>query len=203
MACAQRTAPAAPTDQAARGRPPEPVRRHWKAGTPEGRSLRLVVAPNRWRAPPRLSHRRRDKCHARPNRAVPVPLLRDRKIEENNVGPEAASLLAAFGLGSIITTMVQSFLSARASKRQLSYNEGKEAYIGLLKAYRRAAAEQTKVASIEAEYWRFRCELVAPKSVRDAVDMLFESERKSSARAEAEELMKAAFRNDLGVASTR
>jgi len=43
------------------------------------------------------------------------------------------ALLIAFGLGSIISVVVQSWLNARSDNRRQIFSENREVYIGLLK----------------------------------------------------------------------
>ena len=45
------------------------------------------------------------------------------------------SLITAFGLGSIVTALIQSWLAQRAMKGERSFREKQAAYVGLLEAY--------------------------------------------------------------------
>lgn len=112
---------------------------------------------------------------------------------------EILSLLTAFGLGSIATAVVQYWLSVHQTKQKRSFDERKEAYVGLLNAYHRAAVEQTEAAAKEFAYWQMRCELVAPGPVRRAITRIVETNENPSERRVAHDELKAQLRRDLGV----
>ena len=108
-------------------------------------------------------------------------------------------LLTAAGLGSIMTAAVQIFLSGRLDIRKRNFEEKKNAYIGLLEAYHSAAVQGTDEAAKNFAYWQMRCELVAPKFVRDAIAEIISSNEDVAARHIAHEQLKTALRSDLGV----
>ena len=112
---------------------------------------------------------------------------------------DVLALLTAFGLGSIVTALVQSWLSSQQLKNVRSFEERKEAYIGLLKAYHRAAVERNDVAAKKFAYWQLRCELVAPLPVRRAITAIVETNENHEARQVAHEELKHELRRDLGV----
>ncbi|MEA3012449.1 MAG: hypothetical protein QOD42_994 [Sphingomonadales bacterium] len=84
--------------------------------------------------------------------------------------------------------------------RQRNFQEKKESYVGLLQAYHRAAVEGTDEAAKEFAYWQMRCELVAPENVRNAIQAIVDTNDDRVARDLAHERLKAALRNDIGVA---
>lgn len=108
-------------------------------------------------------------------------------------------LLTAFGLGSIVTALVQSWLSNRSKRDERSFREKQAAYIGLLEAYHRAAVEGTEDAAKNFAYWQMRCELVAPEAVRKAIERIVETNEDRIGRPKAHEALKAALRADLGI----
>ena len=108
-------------------------------------------------------------------------------------------LLTAFGLGSVITALIQSYLTARSQTRQRNFEERKAAYIGLLEAYHRAAVEGTDEAAKHFAYWQMRCELVSPAFVREAIARIVETNDDPQARYKAHDDLKGALRKDLGV----
>ena len=110
-------------------------------------------------------------------------------------------LITAFGLGSIVTVLVQSWLAQKAKREERNFQERKEAYIGLLEAYRDAAVETTERSGKEFGYWRMRCELVAPRPVRSAIDRVIETEMGTEARIKALEELNRVIRIDLAVTS--
>jgi hypothetical protein len=78
-------------------------------------------------------------------------------------------LLAAFGLGSIVTALVQSALSNRSKRLDRSFAEKQTAYVGLLEAHHHAAVEGTDEAAKSVAYWQVRCDLVGSDAVCDPI----------------------------------
>ena len=107
--------------------------------------------------------------------------------------------LGAFGLGSVITALVQSWLSTRTQERDRSFRERKEAYIGLLEAYHQAAIEGTDEASKNFAYWQIRCDIVGPPTVRNAIEEIIASNADKKSRLRAHEMLKSSMRQDLGI----
>lgn len=112
-------------------------------------------------------------------------------------------LLTAFGLGSVITVLLQAVVTQLAQKSGRSFDERKAAYIRLLEAYQRAAVEGTDAAAKEFAYWQMRCDLVAPEAVRLAISRIVETNDDLSGRGTAHEELKRALRVDLGIARTK
>jgi hypothetical protein len=114
---------------------------------------------------------------------------------------EIIPLLTAFGLGSIVTAFVQSWLARKSKVDDRRFTEKQAAYIGLLEAYHRAAVEGTNETAKLFAYWQMRCELVASQSVRDALIQLIATndDRQGEGRRQADLDMKAAMRKDLGI----
>ena len=81
-------------------------------------------------------------------------------------------LLTAFGLGSIITVIMQFWLQSRAKISERSFSERKEVYVGLLEAYHEAAVNPSEKMSKNFAYWQMRCDLVAPLNVRKAIQRI-------------------------------
>lgn len=110
------------------------------------------------------------------------------------------SLLTAFGLGSVVTALIQSWLAQRSKQDERRFREKQVAYIGLLEAHHRAAVEGTDEAAKNFALWQMRCELVAPEVVRRAIERIVETNEDREGRTKAHEELKAAFRADLGIA---
>lgn len=108
-------------------------------------------------------------------------------------------LLTAFGLGSVVTALIQSWLAHRSKRDDRSFHEKQTAYVGLLEAYHRAAVEGTDETSKLFAYWQMRCELVAPETVRNAIRRIVETNDDRAARQKADQDMKEAMRADLGI----
>lgn len=109
------------------------------------------------------------------------------------------SILTAFGVGSIVTALIQAWLSQRSKKDERSFCDKRAAYIGLLEAYHRAAVEGIDDAAKNFAYWQIRCEVVAPEYVREAIKRIIETNEDRIARSEAHEALKAALRRDLSI----
>ena len=108
-------------------------------------------------------------------------------------------LLTAFGLGSVITALVQTWLQNLNQTKKRNFDERKHAYIGLLEAYHEAAVAGTDEAAKKFAYWQMRCELVSPPDVRAAISKIVETNDDIEARYIAHEQLKDALRSDLGV----
>lgn len=108
-------------------------------------------------------------------------------------------LLTAFGLGSIVTALVQASMAHRSKQDDRSFREKQAAYIGLLEPYHRAAIEGNREAAKNFAYWQMRCELVAPAAVRMAITKIIDTNEDPIVRAAAHDNLNAEFRKDLGV----
>ncbi|WP_319413243.1 hypothetical protein [uncultured Cohaesibacter sp.] len=109
------------------------------------------------------------------------------------------SLVGAFGVGAIVSTFAQSWLNDRAAKRKLAFQEKKEAFVGLLEAYQKAAVEPSDKASKNFAYWQMRCELVSSSQVTEAIQKIIDTNDDIEARYIAHEQLKFAMRLDLGL----
>jgi len=112
------------------------------------------------------------------------------------------SLFAAAGLGSVLTVLVQHNLEINKERREKSFNEKKEAYVGLLRSLHDAAVEPSDKASKEYAYWQLRCELVSPPIVRQAIQGIVDTNDDPPARSMAYDKLKDALRSDLGIMDT-
>jgi hypothetical protein len=108
--------------------------------------------------------------------------------------------ISAFGLGAVVTALVQAWLSRRTDILKRNFLEKKECYVGLLEAYHRAAVENTSQAAKNFGYWQMRCELVAPDEVRRAIQEIINTNDDQQARNIAHENLKKMLRRDMGVA---
>lgn len=109
------------------------------------------------------------------------------------------SLLTAFGLGSVVTALIQAWLTQKSKHDERSFREKQAAYVGLLEAYRRAAIEGTDEAGKHFAYWQMRCELVAPQAVREAIRNVVETNDDRAGREKADANLRVAMRIDLGI----
>lgn len=108
-------------------------------------------------------------------------------------------LIAAFGLGSIVTAIVQSGLTNRTKRFDRIFSEKQIAYVGLLEAYHRAAVEQTDEASKNFAYWQVRCDLVGSEAVCAAIRRIAETKEDREGRLKADNDLRLAMRSDLKI----
>ena len=106
--------------------------------------------------------------------------------------------------GSLVTTLLQAFFGHRAQVSARNFQEKKEAYVGFLEALHRSDVERTRETSMHAGHWKNRCDLVASKEVREAIEQIFHTN--PNARGETHpdrphviENLRQAMRKDLGV----
>lgn len=115
-------------------------------------------------------------------------------------------LLSAAGLGgivgSLLTTVVQSWLAHKSYIANRRFQEKKEAYVGLLDSYHKAAVKNSNEAAKEFAFWQMRCELVAPDKVRKAIQEIVDSNEDTQRRQVDHEKLKEVLRKDLGVQLT-
>ena len=109
------------------------------------------------------------------------------------------SLLTAFGLGSIVTAFIQSWLHSKGKIEGRSFEERKKAYLGLLEAYHMAAVDPSDTAAKNFAFWQLRCDLVAPKPVRVAIEQIVKTNDDIEARYKAHEKLKYELRKDLAI----
>lgn len=109
------------------------------------------------------------------------------------------ALFSAFGIGSVVTALVQALVASKSKHSDRKFAEKKEAFVGILEAYHRAAVEGTDAAAKDFAYWQMRCELVASRVVRDAIEDIVRTNEDPVRRQLAHEELKDALRRDLGV----
>jgi len=112
---------------------------------------------------------------------------------------EVIPFLTAFGLGSIVTAFIQSWLKRKEHLEDRNFEERKKAYVGLLEAYHKAAVEPSDSNAKNFAYWQMRCELVAPQEVRDAIKQIIDTNDNPEARYKAHNHMKNTLRRDLAI----
>ena len=107
-------------------------------------------------------------------------------------------LITAFGLGSLISVLVQIFFSGRAERARLIFTERKEAYIGLLEAWRDQEIEGVNQANrLSVGHWSLRAQLVASSQLKSEIERWVNSEPGSPEKNEATKTVKAYMRRDL------
>lgn len=111
------------------------------------------------------------------------------------------ALVAAFGIGSICTALVQFYLQQHVTKNARKFTEKKEAYVGLLDALREGDTDESDQASFMIGHWINRVELVGSPEVVAQANRLKKTNplgRKIHPdRPENMALLRAAMREDL------
>ena len=107
------------------------------------------------------------------------------------------ALLTAFGVGSIVSVGVQSWLDSRKEERRKRFAERREAHTGLLDAYHRVARENSPESRLNFGYWELRCKLVASEKVVLAIQDFARAFPGGGDRQLAEERLLGAMRADL------
>ncbi len=75
------------------------------------------------------------------------------------------ALLGGLGLGSLLKSVVDHFISRRAIMKDRLYQEKREAYVGLLGAIHKAAIEPSDEHSKDYGLWQARCQLFGSADV--------------------------------------
>ena len=112
--------------------------------------------------------------------------------------------ISAFGLGALVTALVQAWLSQRADIAKRNFQEKKESYIGFLEAMHRSEIERSENAALHVGHWQARIELVGSPEVIKACIKITETNPTSTGihpeRPQAIKNLRDAMRKDLGVA---
>ncbi len=110
-------------------------------------------------------------------------------------------LISAAGIGgitgSLLTTVVQSWLAHKSYLENRNFQEKKEAYVGLLNAYRESCLRSGVEEKNKFAYWAVRCELAAPSEINKLIDEMktADGDQQEKAFKEIKELM----RKDLSI----
>jgi hypothetical protein len=108
------------------------------------------------------------------------------------------SLLGFVGIGSLLTVLVQAWVSSLATKKERQRLERKEAYLGLLEAWVRQENLGFSDETLrDVGHWVLRVELVASDRVLKELRNWVSSEPGSPDRSLATEALKNAMRSDL------
>jgi len=76
-----------------------------------------------------------------------------------------AALIGGLGVGSLATTIVDHYISRRATNSDRLYQEKREAYLGLLGALHKAAIQHSNENSKDFALWQTRCQLFGSPEV--------------------------------------
>jgi hypothetical protein len=104
--------------------------------------------------------------------------------------PLLGGILTGFGVGTVVTSIVNHFLARRASMSDRWYQERREAYLGMI------AAIQSLRGDVPA--WHARCALFgSPEVMKYAAQVAETSDEPYDTRNEGFKKMLEAMRNDL------
>jgi hypothetical protein len=114
--------------------------------------------------------------------------------------------VSAFGLGAIVTALVQAWLTNRAAISKRRFDEKKECYTGFLDAIHKSDIVQNSETSFYLSHWINRIELVGSKEVRQLCRRFIDTNPINNTvhpdRPEVFSSLKAAMRKDLGITDT-
>lgn len=107
------------------------------------------------------------------------------------------ALLGIFGLGSVVTSIVQWKIKRADERNELRFREKREAYLGLIEAYRDVALNNSQKSKMDYAYWRLRCQLVGTDAVNRKIEKFSMSEPRSEEMRISEQDLIDELRNDL------
>ncbi|WP_323013496.1 hypothetical protein [Devosia sp.] len=108
-------------------------------------------------------------------------------------------LLGGLGLGSLIKSVIDHFISRRAVTMDRLYQEKREAYLGLLGALHKAAVQPSDANAKEYALWHTRCQLFGSKDVSAFAQAIVDTnDGPRSKRDDAFDGLVKAMRDDLG-----
>jgi len=117
---------------------------------------------------------------------------------------DTLQFLSAFGLGAIVSTVIQGWLSQRAYLRQRAFAEKKESYVGYLDALHRSEVEGGPDAALFVGHWENRIALVGSPAAIAACERVRRTNPLNGTahpeRPAAMAALKEAMRIDIGVA---
>lgn len=109
-------------------------------------------------------------------------------------------LIGGLGLGSLLKSAIDHFITRRAAVSDRLYQEKREAYLGLLDALHRAAVEPSDKNSKNYALWQTRCELFgSPKVARFAQEIVDTNAGPPAERDRAFQGLVHAMRQDLSL----
>ena len=109
------------------------------------------------------------------------------------------TLIGGFGIGTIVTTIVQHFLKRKSYKDDRIYQERKEVFIGILQTIEDLQNNFSKEKSSRLGYWIARSKLVATNSVNKELAILVQTKAVSQERDTSMENLLLLMKKDLGL----
>ncbi len=107
-------------------------------------------------------------------------------------------LVGGLGIGSLITSVVSTYMTRRSATSDRWYQEKREAYIGLLDALHNAAIKPSNENSKAYALWQTRCDLFGSKAVSKYAQLIVDTnDGPRENRAKAFEDLVSTMRADL------
>jgi hypothetical protein len=107
-------------------------------------------------------------------------------------------LIAGLGLGSLLKSVADHFMTRRASSHDRWYQEKREAYLGLLNALHEAATTPSDKNSKTYALWQTRCELFGSMDVAKYAQLIIDTnDGPRAARSTAFRNLVNAMKSDL------
>jgi hypothetical protein len=121
-----------------------------------------------------------------------------RRLERKNMD-WVPVLIGGLGLGAVINSVFNHFMTRRANKHDRWYQEKREAYLGLLTALHEASVRPSDANSKAFALWQTRCDLFGSAEVAKFVQQIIDTnEGPRAARDAAFANMIEAMKIDLG-----
>jgi hypothetical protein len=108
-------------------------------------------------------------------------------------------LIGGLGIGSLLTTLLQTWMQRASDKRIRAFTEKREAYLGLLAALHDAAVKKSDFAAKTYALWQTKVTLVGSPAVVRYAQGIVDSNPKSFERETAFDSLLTAMRADLGI----
>ncbi len=107
-------------------------------------------------------------------------------------------------IGSLLTVVVQAWLSNKHHLADRSFQEKKEAYVGFLEAMHRSEIERSEESALHVGHWQARIELVGSESLIQGCIRITETNPTDTGvhpdRPKAIKELRHAMKKDLGLA---
>ena len=115
---------------------------------------------------------------------------------------DIGSLISGAGIGAILATIIQSWMTNSREKKQRIFQEKKDAYVGFLQAMHASEVHPSDEASSLGGYWINICKIVGSKEVNDLLEKHLETNpingKMHPDRPKILQDLYAAMRKDLG-----
>lgn len=108
------------------------------------------------------------------------------------------TLLGGFGIGTIVTTIVQHILKRKSEKEDQYFQERKEVFVGILQSIEDLQNEYSKEKSSKLGYWIARANLVAETVLNNELKILIDTKPNTTERKNCFDRILTLMKNNLG-----